>query len=519
MKNTIKKLIITYFFVLFFTLLFGNSFLTDTSAAVKSPTAPQNFKATIDTEDYSVHLTWEYDSSANPYTDGFTIYRATSVDGNYTFIDDVYCYYDSTSFSSYDFDIEIGVTYYYKIVAYTEEYDDYYDVVYSPEVISNMVQITLDAPVIQSVTSVQSQSILIRWSPVANTADGYYIYRSTNPNSGYTRIYTYENSSSSFDDWYWSWDFYDEYLSYTDKNLVIGKTYYYKICQFVKYDGQTYVSPFSNAKYDIVKINYPKITKATSKKKSTNTISWKKVSGADGYVVYYSKKYNGKYKKLKTIKANKKRTYTHKKLKNGVAYYYKIYAYQDMNGKKVLSNEPEAYEKYCDYYTYADESYESRHKRIFGKKTISKYKSSKQAQKNMKTIKIKVWDINSKGKKYTRKFSITVHKSLAPSVKQMFKEIYKSKERFPIHDIGCYSWRGNNSYSEHCNGTAFDINSNENYMIEGDTILSGSLWKPKKNPYSIPLNCKLVKIMKKYGFYRGLWGYRNDYMHFSYFGS
>ena len=79
----------------------------------------------------------------------------------------------------------------------------------------------------------------------------------------------------------------------------------------------------------------------------------------------------------------------------------------------------------------------------------------------------------------------------------MFKEIYKSKERFPIHEIGCYSWRGKNSSSEHCEGLAFDINSNENYMIQGKKVLAGSFWKPKKNRYSIPLNCKLVKILEK----------------------
>ena len=135
----------------------------------------------------------------------------------------------------------------------------------------------------------------------------------------------------------------------------------------------------------------------------------------------------------------------------------------------------------------------------------------------MKTITVKVWDKKSK-KKYTRKFRITVNKGLAPSIKEMFKEIYKSKERFPIHEIGCYSWRGKNSSSEHCEGLAFDINSNENYMIQGKKVLAGSFWKPKKNRYSIPLNCKLVKILEKYGFNRGLWGSRRDYMHFSYFG-
>lgn len=137
----------------------------------------------------------------------------------------------------------------------------------------------------------------------------------------------------------------------------------------------------------------------------------------------------------------------------------------------------------------------------------------------MKEVKIKVWDVNSKGKKFTRTFYVRVHKNLAPSVKQMFKEIYKSKERFPIHDIGCYNWRGKGSASEHCIGTAFDINSNENYMIDNGQVLAGSFWKPKKSRYSIPLKCKLVSILNKYGFSRGFWGNRKDYMHFSYLGT
>lgn len=521
MKNIIRKLLIPTFTIFVFTFLF----VTNIKAAVEKPVAPDNFNVTIDSLNEAAYLTWDYDSSVNPYVDGFYIYRSTSKNGTYEFLDEVYSYYSSDEYNMYDYDIEVGVTYYYKIAAYLEDYVDddyygYYDIIWGPEVLSDMVQIPLETPNLKSATPVQSRSMLLCWSPISY-ADGYYVYRSTNPNSGFTHIYTYKNSESSADNWYW--DFYysyeNEYLSYTDKKLTVGQTYYYKVCPYVEYGNQIFTGTFSNVKYETARINYPKIKKGVSKKKSTNTITWKKSSGANGYVIYFSKKYNGKYKKLKTLKGSKKLTYTHKKLKNGVAYYYKVYAYKNINGKKLLSNEPEAYEKYCDYYTYADESYESRHKRIFGNKDISKYSSSKQAKKNMKTIKIKVWDINSNDKKYTRKFSITVHKNLAPSVKKMFKEIYKSKEKFPIHDIGAYSWRGDDSYSEHCIGTAFDINSNENYMIDGDTVLSGSLWKPKKNPYSIPLKCDLVKILEKYGFTRGFWGDRKDYMHFSYFGS
>ncbi|MFR6560640.1 MAG: hypothetical protein ACLUR5_00130 [Eubacterium ventriosum] len=81
-------------------------------------------------------------------------------------------------------------------------------------------------------------------------------------------------------------------------------------------------------------------------------------------------------------------------------------------------------------------SYESRCKRIFGKKYYKKYKNAKQARKHVTTVAVKVWDKQG-GRKFTRKFYLTVNKGIAPSVKEMFKEIYKSKERFPIHEMGC----------------------------------------------------------------------------------
>lgn len=170
-------------------------------------------------------------------------------------------------------------------------------------------------------------------------------------------------------------------------------------------------------------------------------------------------------------------------------------------------------------YGYNGESTKSKTKRIFGSTKKKQYKSDKEAKKHMTTIKVKVWDFNSKKKKVTKTKSITVHKNIAPTVKKIFEEIYKGKEKFPIHSIGGYSWRGKNSKSEHNWGVAIDINPNENYMIDGKKILAGRFWRPGKNPYSIPKNGDVVKVMKKYGFQWGHWGKRHDYMHFSYFGN
>ena len=68
-------------------------------------------------------------------------------------------------------------------------------------------------------------------------------------------------------------------------------------------------------------------------------------------------------------------------------------------------------------------------------------------------------------------------------------------------------------------GLAIDINPEENYQIRNDgTILCGRLYKPGKNPYSIPMDGEFAHIMNKYGFTQGIFSSSRDYMHFSYFG-
>lgn len=366
---------------------------------------------------------------------------------------------------------------------------------------------SLSTPSLLEVSPVDSHGISLRWSGTED-CNYYQIFRSESENGDYQLIDTIENTYS-----WWM----DDDMTFSQTNLPLGNVYYYKVRPIISDNGMIHYGNFSNALSCQVTINGTTVKSASSKKKKINTINWSKNDEADGYIVYYSKSEDGNYTRLKTYTSRNSLTYTHKNLTNGTAYYYKIQAYKNFNGGKLYAPMT-AYEKYCDYYSYAEESYESKCRRAFGKSYYYDYKSAKQAKKNMKTITVKVWDKKGK-KKVRRKFRITVNKGLAPSVKAMFNEIYKSKERFPIHDIGCYSWRGKKSTSEHCEGLAFDINANENYMIDNGKILAGSLWKPKKNRYSIPLNCKLVSILEKYGFYRGLWGSRRDYMHFSYFGS
>ena len=62
-------------------------------------------------------------------------------------------------------------------------------------------------------------------------------------------------------------------------------------------------------------------------------ISWKKVPGAQGYMLYRATSSSGTYSKIKTISGNSNVSYTNSGLKNNKKYYYKVRAYKK-NGSK-----------------------------------------------------------------------------------------------------------------------------------------------------------------------------------------
>ena len=116
-------------------------------------------------------------------------------------------------------------------------------------------------------------------------------------------------------------------LSYQDKGLCTGVSYTYMV-QAVSYklgDGaDSEPVPF------IVKP--PKVgdLSAVNTKKSIK-ITWSPETEADGYILYYKDSADGYYKKLATISGSKW-TYTHKNLKEGKTYYYKVVSLQSNAG-------------------------------------------------------------------------------------------------------------------------------------------------------------------------------------------
>lgn len=140
-----------------------------------------------------------------------------------------------------------------------------------------------------------------------------------------------------------------------------------------------------------------------------------------------------------------------------------------------------------------------------------------EADRNMTTITVAVWNLTSSGTKKPASLTLTVNKNVAGDVKKIFEEIYNGDEKFPIKSCSGYSYR--DGKSQHSNGTAIDINPEENYFLSSDgTVEAGALWKPGVNPYSIPPDGDVVRAFNRYGWHWSPdmhWSNGSDYMHFS----
>ncbi|MDE6627070.1 MAG: M15 family metallopeptidase [Lachnospiraceae bacterium] len=362
---------------------------------------------------------------------------------------------------------------------------------------------------------------------------GFDIYRADTGDGNYQYIGSIDLSDDAYSmgSGYWYDDGSDVRYSYIDSSgLALYHTYIYQIKAYKLERDKVYLET-GEVSVTILE-DGPVITYGKRNGKLGLKLKWTRVDGAEGYLIYCVKNYDeksnyisvdltdeSKYELVETINGAETVSYSVSGLMNGVTYTYLVYSYRMMNGEMVTSIPSDSKSVVMNYYSYDGENYTQRTKRAFGSEKAKKknFKTSSKASRQMKTIKIKVWDFKNgkNGKKVTRTKWLTVNKKMAPSIKQMFDELYKSKEKQVIHDIGCYSYR----QGEHMYGLAIDINANENYMIDGKKILAGQFWKPKKNAYSIPKKCEFVRIMSRYGFYRGEWGARKDYMHFSYFGT
>lgn len=170
--------------------------------------------------------------------------------------------------------------------------------------------LTINAPTLKA--SVAWNKVTLRWNLVAN-ADSYLLYKKTN-NGRYVKLKTISSKNTR---------------TYTDSRVSVGSTYRYviKACRTDNSSKKTY-SSLSKAVIARPALSRPKITLRSLTGKQQ--ISWKKVPGATGYMLY-QRTGNGRFRKIKTLTSRS--TSWSVRTKKRTIYSYKLVPYRKVNGK------------------------------------------------------------------------------------------------------------------------------------------------------------------------------------------
>ena len=184
---------------------------------------------------------------------------------------------------------------------------------------SNQQSPTLSKPTVK-VSSNSYNSNKLSWNKVTGSS-GYEVLRATSKTGTYKSVKTITSGST---------------VSYTDKSLATGTTYYYKVRAYRTVDKKKVYSSYSSVVSAKPVLKTPSVKLTSGSKKAT--IKWEKISGARGYEVYRATSKSGKYSKIKTITKNSTVSYVNSSLTKNKTYYYKVRAYRTVNGKKIYSS-------------------------------------------------------------------------------------------------------------------------------------------------------------------------------------
>lgn len=177
-------------------------------------------------------------------------------------------------------------------------------------------QIKLATPKLGKVVSAGYNALKLNWSKVKG-ADGYRVYVKVN------------GQWKSLGD--------VKGTTYVHKHLETGKSYTFTVKAYKKTkSGIVWSSYDKKGVTGKVTLSAPSLRKAKRISAKKATLSWKKVDGANGYVVY-RKTNNGRWQIIKKITKGSTTSLTDTKLSKGKKYTYTVRAYRTVGKKNVYS--------------------------------------------------------------------------------------------------------------------------------------------------------------------------------------
>ena len=251
--------------------------------------APENVTATKGGFIDKVYLQWDTVSEA----DSYGVYRAESLDGSYTKLDEL----SGTSYN--DTSASKGVNYFYKVRAYSATKGD--SMFSDPD---SGYKSGLDVPaVISASDSLYYDRVEVTWSSVVS-ADTYSIYRADTIDGSYIQI---GNTIQ---------------LYYSDGTITGGIEYFYKVmASGSPYGDSNLSSPDAGTRKEL---GIPQGIIATDGLYYEKVkISWNEVTDAESYTVYRATSENGSYTAIGSVD---KTTFNDTSAHRGTTYFYKVSA-------------------------------------------------------------------------------------------------------------------------------------------------------------------------------------------------
>lgn len=279
----------------------GKKGYSGNSAAVSAKTLKTtSITAVKATGSTSVRLEWKAVDGAS----GYQIYRSMSKDSGYKKVGQV----KGKNTKKYeDKTLEAGKTYYYQVRAYKSNSAKNGVASFSKA----QKAWTIKQVVFSQITSDSKNQVTLGWKKVSK-AQGYDIYRSDKSNSGFEKIASISSGST---------------LTYTDKGVKSGNTYYYKIAATYKIKGSAGRGSYSKVT-EVAVLKQGSISSITLGDNNVLNISWSSVANASGYELAGAVSEKGTYTTLQTSGAT---SFTHSNLVQGTTYYYKVRAYKDLS--------------------------------------------------------------------------------------------------------------------------------------------------------------------------------------------
>lgn len=188
----------------------------------KNTATPASFKA-VSSGYNRIKLSWAKVSGAQ----GYEVYRATSNPGTYSKVATIA---SGSTLTYTNSSLTSGKNYFYKIRAYRT--------VNGVKVYSSFSGVTYTKPVLAAPTGVKalrasSSSIKVSWIKGVE-ASGYEVFRAATKTGSYGKVATITSGST---------------ISYTNKGVIKGKTYYYKVRSYRTVSGKKIYSNYSAIVY------------------------------------------------------------------------------------------------------------------------------------------------------------------------------------------------------------------------------------------------------------------------------